>query len=88
VPLGALDLAHRLLDQDQRANAAFVEGAGGAWLVDQATLSPQSLATQLHDLLSAPERLADAAAKAKAIGMPDAVSRLADLAENTAKGNS
>lgn len=75
------------LDQDQRANAAFVEKSGGAWLVDQATLSPQSLATQLHDLLSAPERLADAAAKAKAIGMPDAVTRLADLAENTARGN-
>lgn len=76
------------LDQDQRANALFVEKAGGAWLADQATLSPQSLATQLHDLLSAPERLATAAQSAKAIGMPDAVSRLADLAEQAAKGNS
>lgn len=75
------------LDQDQRANAAFVAAEGGAWLLDQATFSPQSLATQLHDLLSAPERLAEAAGKAKALGMPDAVSRLADLAENTARGN-
>ncbi|WP_196257774.1 undecaprenyldiphospho-muramoylpentapeptide beta-N-acetylglucosaminyltransferase [Pelagibacterium limicola] len=75
------------LDQDQRANAAFVEKAGGAWLVDQATLSPQSLATQLHELLTAPGRLAETAAKAKSIGIPDAVSRLADLAEQTARGN-
>lgn len=75
------------LDQDQRANAQFMADAGGGWLVDQATLSPQSLATQLHDLLSAPERLSAAAQSAKAIGMPDAVSRLADLAESTARGN-
>lgn len=73
------------LDQDQRANAQVVERAGGAWLADQATLSPQSLATQLHDLVNTPEQLAQAAAHAKAVGLPDAVERLADLIEQTAK---
>lgn len=73
------------LDQDQRANAQIVEQAGGGWLADQATLSPQSLATQLHDLLNSPDRLVSAAQMAKAIGRADAVERLADLVEQTAK---
>ena len=76
------------LDQDQRANALVMERAGGAWLADQATLSPQSLATQLHDLLNAPERLVAAAHAAKSVGVADAVERLADLVEQTAKGQS
>ena len=74
------------LDQDQRANALVMEGAGGAWLADQATLSPQSLATQLHDLLNAPDTLIAAAQAARAVGVADAVTRLADLVEQTAKG--
>lgn len=73
------------LDQDQRANGLVMERAGGAWLADQATLSPQSLATQLHDLVNAPERLAAAALAAKGVGHADAVERLADLVEQTAK---
>jgi len=76
------------LDQDQRANALVMERAGGAWVAEQATLSPQSLATQLHDLFLAPDRLATAAAAALSVGVPDAVERLADLVEQTAKGHS
>jgi len=76
------------LDQDQKANALVMEKAGGAWVFDQATLSPQSLATQLHELLNAPDRLRAAASAALSVGMPDAVERLADLVEQTAKGQS
>lgn len=76
------------LDQDQRANALVMERAGGAWVADQATLSPQSLATELEALFQSPDRLAAAAAAAKAAGVPDAVERLADLVEQTAKGQS
>ncbi|RDE09103.1 undecaprenyldiphospho-muramoylpentapeptide beta-N-acetylglucosaminyltransferase [Pelagibacterium lacus] len=76
------------LDQDQRANAMVMEKGGGAWLCEQATLSPQSLATQLNDLLLAPDRLARAAEAAQSVGVPDAVERLADLVEQTAKGQS
>ena len=74
------------LDQDQRANAFVMERAGGAWVAEQATLSPQSLATELADLILAPDRLAAAAAAALTVGVPDAVERLADLVEQTAKG--
>lgn len=76
------------LDQDQRANALVMERAGGAWIADQATLSPQSLANQLQDLLNAPDRLAAAAQAAQSVGVADAVERLADLVEQTAKGQS
>lgn len=76
------------LDQDQRANAMVMERAGGAWLADQATLSPQSLASQLHELLNAPDRLTAAADAARKVGVADAVERLADLVEQTAKGQS
>jgi len=72
------------LDQDQAANAAVMARAGGAWLAEQATLSPQSLATQLNDILSAPESLARAASAAKSVGHADAVARLADLVERVA----
>lgn len=76
------------LDQDQRANALVMEKAGGAWVAEQATLSPQSLATELTALFNAPDRLAAAANAARSVGVPDAVERLADLAEQTAKGQS
>lgn len=72
------------LDQDQRANAALFEQGGGGWLVDQATLSPQSLATRLEQLLAEPKILNDAAANACQLGFSDAVERLADLVERTA----
>lgn len=69
------------LDADQMNNAVFLDEAGGGWLEAQATLSPQSLGTRLTQLFDAPELLNDAAAKAKALGQPDAVVRLADMAE-------
>ncbi|MCD7060136.1 undecaprenyldiphospho-muramoylpentapeptide beta-N-acetylglucosaminyltransferase [Pelagibacterium xiamenense] len=74
------------LDQDQRANGLVMEKAGGAWVVDQATLSPQSLATQLTELFSSPSRLDAAAIAARGVGHADAVERLADLVEEAAAG--
>lgn len=72
------------LDADQKNNAAFLEQAGGGFLIEQDTVSPQSLATRLETLFKEPEILSDAAQKAKALGQPDAVERLADLAERIA----
>jgi len=72
------------LDADQANNAAFVEASGGGWLEEQATVSPQSLATRLQELIGEPQLLAEAAEKAKSLGQPRAVERLADLAEKTA----
>lgn len=68
------------LDQDQRANAAILAAAGGAVMLDQATISPHSLASELQGLLAEPEKLATMSARATQAGRPDAVIRLADLA--------
>jgi UDP-N-acetylglucosamine--N-acetylmuramyl-(pentapeptide) pyrophosphoryl-undecaprenol N-acetylglucosamine transferase len=72
------------IDADQRNNAKFVEGAGGGWIVEQATVSPQSLGTRLASLFGDPETLRRAAAAAKSLGQPQAVAKLADIAEGLA----
>jgi len=69
------------LDADQKNNALFVERAGGGLMLEQATLSPHSLGTRLTELLSAPDTLAGMAQAARSLGQPDAVRKLADLAE-------
>ncbi|OYX02146.1 MAG: undecaprenyldiphospho-muramoylpentapeptide beta-N-acetylglucosaminyltransferase [Rhizobiales bacterium 32-66-8] len=69
------------IDADQRNNALVVEAAGGGWVAEQATLSPQSLGTRLTDLLADPATLTKAAAAAHSLGQPRAVEKLADVAE-------
>jgi UDP-N-acetylglucosamine--N-acetylmuramyl-(pentapeptide) pyrophosphoryl-undecaprenol N-acetylglucosamine transferase len=76
------------IDADQKNNALVLEGAGGGWVAEQATLTPQSLATRLTSLLGDPGVLQRAAAAAKSLGQPDAVTKLADAAERLAvRGN-
>lgn len=72
------------IDADQKANPAELVGAGAGWLVEQANLSPQTLANRVQDLFNAPDRLGAAAKAAKAAGRPNAVARLADLGETIA----
>jgi UDP-N-acetylglucosamine--N-acetylmuramyl-(pentapeptide) pyrophosphoryl-undecaprenol N-acetylglucosamine transferase len=74
------------LDQDQKANAMVLAGAGGAWMVEQNDMNPVRLAGDLTRLIGDPARLAQAAAAARAVGRPDAVERLADVAERVAAG--
>lgn len=73
------------IDADQKHNAMIVEAAGGGWLADQASLSPQLLASRIEALLRDPGLLAQAAAAAGALGRPDAVEKLADVAEGRAR---
>jgi UDP-N-acetylglucosamine--N-acetylmuramyl-(pentapeptide) pyrophosphoryl-undecaprenol N-acetylglucosamine transferase len=73
------------IDADQKNNALVMEAVGGGWIAEQATLTPQSLATRLTSLLSDPATLAGAAAAAKSLGQPDAVVKLADVAERLAQ---
>lgn len=72
------------LDADQKNNALMLEQAGGGWLVEEASLSPQLLGQKLQDLFREPELLNVAAEKARQLGRPDAVEQLADLVEKTA----
>lgn len=68
-------------DDHQTANARAMAEAGAAWVMAEAEFTPEALAGRLSALLEKPETLAAAAAKARALGRPDAAERLADLAE-------
>jgi UDP-N-acetylglucosamine--N-acetylmuramyl-(pentapeptide) pyrophosphoryl-undecaprenol N-acetylglucosamine transferase len=72
------------LDSDQKYNALYLEQGGGGWVAEQATLSPQSLATRITQLLADPAQLIRAAEAARALGQAGAVEKLADLAEGLA----
>jgi UDP-N-acetylglucosamine--N-acetylmuramyl-(pentapeptide) pyrophosphoryl-undecaprenol N-acetylglucosamine transferase len=74
------------IDADQKNNALVVEAAGGGWIMEQATISPPSLANRLVSLFGDPATLRSAAAAAKSLGQPFAVERLADLVEATGRG--
>jgi UDP-N-acetylglucosamine--N-acetylmuramyl-(pentapeptide) pyrophosphoryl-undecaprenol N-acetylglucosamine transferase len=67
------------LDQDQLANAAVLEQAGGAIRIDQTAFTPDKLASEIAGIVAAPERLATMAQRARAAGAPDAADRLAEL---------
>ncbi|MDR3525296.1 MAG: undecaprenyldiphospho-muramoylpentapeptide beta-N-acetylglucosaminyltransferase [Acetobacteraceae bacterium] len=71
------------IDDHQRANAAALAEAGGAWMMHQSTLFPADLAEFLIPLLGRPQELAPLAAAAAAFGRLDAAARLADLVEHT-----
>lgn len=73
------------LDNDQLENATRLEEGGGGWCIEQSALTPERLAAELERLFGAPDLLAAAAAKAKAMAQTDAVGKLADLAEALAR---
>jgi UDP-N-acetylglucosamine--N-acetylmuramyl-(pentapeptide) pyrophosphoryl-undecaprenol N-acetylglucosamine transferase len=68
------------LDQDQAANAAVLNRAGGAEIVPQENFTPAFLAARLAHFVENPQELRLAAQKAKSAGVADAAERLADLA--------
>jgi UDP-N-acetylglucosamine--N-acetylmuramyl-(pentapeptide) pyrophosphoryl-undecaprenol N-acetylglucosamine transferase len=69
------------LDNDQLENATRLEEGGGGWCMRQSDITPGRLAEELARLLGAPDMLAKAAAKSKAMANTDAVKNLADLTE-------
>ena len=71
------------LDQDQHANAAVLELAGGAIRLRQDDFTPARLAAEIAALVAAPQRLAAMATAAKSAGAIDAAERLADLVLDT-----
>lgn len=73
------------LDQDQAANARVLANAGGALLLPQKDLTPESLAGQLSRLAMTPDQLTRMAEAAKSLGILDAAARLADLVVATAR---
>ncbi len=67
------------VDDHQTANARAIDEAGGGWLIPQSGFTAEALAARIESLLALPEILTKAAAAARAVGVPDAAQRLADL---------
>ncbi len=72
------------LDQDQSANAAVLERAGGAIRLPQAEFTPDRLASEIANLAGDPARIAAMAKGAKSAGVLDAADQLAELVIRTA----
>jgi UDP-N-acetylglucosamine--N-acetylmuramyl-(pentapeptide) pyrophosphoryl-undecaprenol N-acetylglucosamine transferase len=72
-------------DDHQTANAKEMVRAGGARMIAQDRFTAVELAKQMQKLALDPEALANAAARAKAIGKPDAARALADLVERISR---
>jgi UDP-N-acetylglucosamine--N-acetylmuramyl-(pentapeptide) pyrophosphoryl-undecaprenol N-acetylglucosamine transferase len=72
-------------DDHQTANAREMARAGGARTIPQKRFTPIELAKQMQKLGLEPEALANAAARARSVGRPDAASDLADLVERTGR---
>jgi UDP-N-acetylglucosamine--N-acetylmuramyl-(pentapeptide) pyrophosphoryl-undecaprenol N-acetylglucosamine transferase len=73
------------LDDNQTPNAQILERAHAGWCVAQRELTPEKLAGMIKLAFCDPDDLARRAANAHALARIDAVSRLADLAENLAR---
>jgi UDP-N-acetylglucosamine--N-acetylmuramyl-(pentapeptide) pyrophosphoryl-undecaprenol N-acetylglucosamine transferase len=73
VPFAAAAHAH------QTANARAFEQAGAAVVIEEGQLSGGALATAIRELLSERGRLFQMSERARALAVPDAVRRLADL---------
>ena len=72
-------------DDHQTANAREMARSGGARTIAQSAFTPIELAKQMQKLALDPEALANAAARARAIGKPDAARALADLVERVGR---
>ncbi len=72
-------------DDHQTFNAHEMTAAGGARSIVQKNFTPVELAKQMQKLGLEPKALANAAARAKSVGRPDAARHLADLVERTGR---
>ena len=66
-------------DQQQKANAEVLSGAGAAVLLEEPHLTPSILAKQLENLMEHPAQLAQMAKAARECAQDNAASRLADV---------
>jgi len=72
------------IDNDQLRNAENFARAGAGWVVREAEATPDGFAALLTRLRYGETDLAAAAAAARALGVPDAAMRLADVVMETA----
>jgi UDP-N-acetylglucosamine--N-acetylmuramyl-(pentapeptide) pyrophosphoryl-undecaprenol N-acetylglucosamine transferase len=67
------------VDDHQSQNAYAVDKIGGGWLIPEHNFTDSILADRLESLLAVPKILENAGAAAKAAGIPNAASKLADI---------
>lgn len=67
------------MDDHQTANARALLRQRCAWIVSQQTVTPEKLKEMLTAMLAEPARLAEVAARARDVGIPNAAARLADM---------
>jgi UDP-N-acetylglucosamine--N-acetylmuramyl-(pentapeptide) pyrophosphoryl-undecaprenol N-acetylglucosamine transferase len=72
------------LDDNQTPNADLLADAGAGWRLRESDLSPDLLSQMLTAIFNDPLDLQHRAAKAHALAVPDAASKLADLVEGLA----
>ena len=72
-------------DDHQRKNAEVVAKAGGAIVIDQGSLSGDSLVGLLKELVADRSRLARMSAAARTLARPDAAERIADRVEQLSR---
>jgi UDP-N-acetylglucosamine--N-acetylmuramyl-(pentapeptide) pyrophosphoryl-undecaprenol N-acetylglucosamine transferase len=72
-------------DDHQSVNAREMSRAGGARTIAQSSFTPIELAKQMQKLGLEPAALANAAARARSVGRPNASRDLADLVERTGR---
>ena len=72
-------------DDHQTFNAREMAKAGGARTIAQTSFTPVELAKQMQKLGLEPAALANAAARARSVGRPNAAKDLADLVELTGR---
>ena len=70
------------MDDHQTANVVEIVDAGGARSIVQSVFTPVELAKQIQKLAGEPGALAEAAARMRECGRPDAASALADVVES------
>jgi UDP-N-acetylglucosamine--N-acetylmuramyl-(pentapeptide) pyrophosphoryl-undecaprenol N-acetylglucosamine transferase len=83
-PAILIPLPHAL-DDNQTPNGEILSRANAGWCVAQASLTPEKLAGMIKLAFSDSGDLAQRAANAHGLARIDAVSRLADVAENLAR---
>jgi UDP-N-acetylglucosamine--N-acetylmuramyl-(pentapeptide) pyrophosphoryl-undecaprenol N-acetylglucosamine transferase len=68
-------------DDHQRKNAAAMQSAGAARMVEEKDLTGATLAAAVTEVLEDPARLTAMESAARSLGRPDAAARVADLLE-------
>ncbi len=70
---------------EQTANAEAVAAAGGAWIIPEASFTPEALAVRLESLMALPSSLTKTAAAARAQAKVSAADALADCVGSLAR---